>query len=371
MHGSLDLPAPGTEVTSGPLRVAGWAFDEAGPLEGALIVVGDAAPRRVHLGVWRSDVGDAFPSVPHAGASGFQCDVELRGIAPGALPISLLVKTAVGGWQQVASVEVRAAHSSPLGGGARPRAAFTIVQNEPVMLPLWLQYYSRFFDQDDLYVLDHDGTDGSVETVSGRCRVIPIHRSTSFDHRWLRSTVEAFQTFLLRSYEVVLFAEVDEFLVADPRLYSGLDQYIERLDRAAARCVGFNVVHQSDELPLRFDRPILAQRRYWHASLDYSKRLLSRIPLRWSEGFHDEYDAPEDPPDSSLMLVHLHRVDYDWCLERHRATAARNWNEADAIRGDGAQNRIAEPEQFEQWFRNGLDLDSPRELIPEHLRAVL
>ena len=356
MHGSLDLPAPGTEVTSGPLRVAGWAFDEAGPLEGALIVVGDAAPRRVHLGVWRSDVGDAFPSVPHAGASGFQCDVELRGIAPGALPISLLVKTAVGGWQRVASVEVRAA-PSPLGGGARPRAAFTIVQNEPVMLPLWLEYYSRFFDPDDLYVLDHDGTDGSVETVSGRCRVIPIHRSTSFDHRWLRSTVEAFQTFLLRSYEVVLFAEVDEFLVADPRLYSGLDQYIERLDRAAARCVGFNVVHQSDELPLRFDRPILAQRRYWHASLDYSKRLLSRIPLRWSEGFHDEYDAPEDDVFTEELIETF--IDY------------KRKNEADAIRGDGAQNRIAEPEQFEQWFRNGPDLDSPRELIPEHLRAVL
>jgi glycosyl transferase family 2 len=371
VHASIDLPASGAEVTTGSLRIAGWAFDELGPLRGALIVVGDAAPRRVDLGLWRSDVGEAFSSVPHAGASGFRCNIELRALTPGPLPITLLVETAAGGWEQAASVEVSATASSRLEGGPRPRAAFTIVQNEPVMLPLWLAYYGRFFDPDDLYVLDHDGTDESVEAVKDRCRVVPVHRSTSFDHRWLRSTVEAFQAFLLRSYDVVLFAEADEFLIADPREYSGLDQYIERLDRAAARCVGFNVVHQADEAPLRFDDAILAQRRYWHASLDYSKRLLSRVPLRWSEGFHEEYDAPDDPPDSSLLLVHLHRVDYDWCLDRHRATAARNWNEPDAIRGDGAQNRIAAPEQFEHWFRQGADLDSPRELIPEHLRAVL
>jgi hypothetical protein len=353
------------------LRIAGWVFDELEPLQGALIVVGDAAPRRVGLGLWRSDVGEAFSSVPHAGASGFRCDIELRALTPGPLPITLLVETAAGGWEQAASVEVSVTASFPLEGGPRPRAVFTIVQNERVMLPLWLAYYGRFFDPDDLYVLNHDGTDESVESVKDRCRVVPVHRSTSFDHRWLRSTVEAFQAFLLRSYDVVLFAEADEFLIADPRQYSGLDQYIEQLDRAAARCVGFNVVHQADEAPLRFDEPILTQRRYWHASLDYSKRLLSRVPLRWSEGFHEEYDAPDDPPDSSLFLVHLHRVDYDWCLDRHRATAARNWNEPDAIRGEGAQNRIAAPEQFEHWFREGPDLDSPRELIPEHLRAVL
>ncbi len=71
------------------------------------------------------------------------------------------------------------------------------------------------------------------------------------------------------------------------------------------------------------------------------------------------------------MLIHLHRVDYDWCLERHRRSAARDWNAADRDGGAGAQNRIAEEQAFEEWFRRGPDLDSPPELIPAHIRGVL
>jgi hypothetical protein len=200
--------------------------------------------------------------------------------------------------------------------------------------------------------------------------VVPVHRQT-YDHDWLRSIVESFQAFLLRSYDTVLFTDSDEFVLADPSRYSGLDDYIAKLTRPAARCTGFNVVQQPDEPPLRFDAPLLAQRRRWHASLLYSKRLLSRIPLRWSEGFHLEYSAPDDSPDPELLLVHLHRVDYDTCLARHRMAFARDWKEADLLQGLGAQNRIIEPDEFEEWFRHGPELDTPSELIPEHIRSLL
>src|SRR2546425_12855184 len=36
------------------------------------------------------------------------------------------------------------------------RAVLTMVHNEPVFLPIWLRYHSRFFGADDIYVLDHD-----------------------------------------------------------------------------------------------------------------------------------------------------------------------------------------------------------------------
>ena len=103
----------------------------------------------------------------------------------------------------------------------RRRAAFTIVQNEPVFLPLWLQYYGRYFDRSDLYVLDHGTTDASTNEINSSCNVLRVHREKSFDHAWLRSTVATFQAFLLQSYERVLFAEADEFIVADPCSYSG------------------------------------------------------------------------------------------------------------------------------------------------------
>lgn len=370
VRGAIDIPVQGAEVEPSALRIEGWALDDVAPLKRAIVVTGDGPGVRAALGIRRSDVADAFPEVPHALRSGLHCDLDIRAAGAGPLLLSLLVQRHDGGWHEAASTQINVAAWSARHG-QRPRAAFTIVKDEPVMLPLWLDYYGRYFGPEDLYVLDHDSTDGSTDAVSDRCQVIPIHREIAFDHRWLRDTVEAFQSFLLRSYETVVFAEVDEFLVADPRFYRGLGDYIDKLNVPAARCAGFNVIHQPDEPALRFDAPILAQRALWHASLRYSKRLLARVPLRWTEGFHEELSAPDDPPDPNLILVHLHRVDYEWCLRRHRASAARRWSEADIARGDGAQNRIADPAVFEEWFRAGPDLDAPPEFIPAHIREVL
>lgn len=254
----------------------------------------------------------------------------------------------------------------------RRRAAFTVVQNEPVFLPLWLAYYGRHFDAADLYVLDHDSTDGSTDRIGARANRVRVHRDKSFDHAWLNGTVTAFHAFLLRSYEHVLFAEADEIVAADPALYSGLGDYIDRCLERVVRCTGFEVVHYPDEEPaLRFDQPILAQRRYWHASRLYCKPLLSAVPIVWSLGFHEAPDLPDLRPDPSLFLVHLHRIDYGSCVARHRATAARNWNEADVQAGHGLQNRFVEGEEaFKKWFVHGLD-NGPRERIPEYLKALL
>ena len=254
----------------------------------------------------------------------------------------------------------------------RKCAAFTIVQNEPVFLPLWLRYYGRYFDRTDLYVLDHNSDDGSTAGPWAHCNLLRVHRDKSFDHAWLNGTVAAFQAFLLRSYERVLFAESDEIVAADPAHYAGLDDYIERCHDPVTRCTGFEVVHYPDEeSALRFDRPILAQRRYWHASRMYCKPLLSSVPMSWSLGFHEAPGFPDLQPDPSLLLLHLHRVDYDACVAHHRATAARNWNEHDVQAGNGSQNRLVEGDDaFKTWFFRGSD-NGGRELIPEHLKMLL
>ncbi len=368
----IDEPVAHASVARGELRVSGWVLDEAGLLEAALLVVNDGPGVRLRLGgVWRPDVGEAHPSVAHASSSGFEGTVDVGAVDGETARIALLVRPCDGAWREAAVVEVRIATASRERDGARPRAAFTIVHDEAAMLPLWLDYYGRHFDADDLYVLDHDSTDGSTAGLAGCCHVVPVHREAAFDHRWLKSAIEQFQAFLLRSYDAVLFSDVDEIVLADPRRYAGLGAYIAALSRPAARCSGFNVAHQPGEPPLRFDAPLLAQRRYWHASHMYSKRLLSTIPLRWSCGFHQEHNAPDDPPDPELLLVHLHRIDHDTTLARHRAAVARDWSKFDLANGYGAQNRIAETGEFEEWFYRGADLDSPRELIPEHIRSLL
>jgi hypothetical protein len=253
----------------------------------------------------------------------------------------------------------------------RARAAFTIVQNEAVFLPIWLRYYRRYFDRSDLYVLDHASDDGSTANIGEHCIPLRVHRDKSFDHAWLKGTVSAFQAFLLRSYERVLFAEADEFVVADPTIYAGLGDYNGRCRAPLACCTGFEVVHYPDEEPpLRFDRPILAQRKYWHPSRDYSKPLLASVPTSWCIGFHRSLDCPDLQPDRHLFLVHLHRVDYGTCAARHRATAARDWNEEDVRRGRGFQNRLVEGDAaFEKWYFG--EGNTSRKHIPDRLRSVL
>lgn len=251
-------------------------------------------------------------------------------------------------------------------------AAFTIVQNESWFLPIWLQYYSRSFSRGNLYVLDHDSTDGCTSAIADRCTPIQVHRDRSFDHTWLSQTVSAFQRFLLQSYERVLFVEVDEVVVPEPAFYSDLADYIARCRVPLARCTGFEVVHYRDEEPaIRLDAPLLAQRHYWHASELYSKPLLASEPVTWVRGFHEATSHPGVAPDPHLFLVHLHRLDYDACVARHRKSAAAQWNERDLAEGHGIQNRLTEEDAaFQTWFYRGID-NSGRVGIPPRLKALL
>ena len=63
------------------------------------------------------------------------------------------------------------------------RALVTMVHNEPVFLPIWLRYYSRFFAPDDIYVLDNDTHATARPTGDGFVR-IPVdarHRRPHLD----------------------------------------------------------------------------------------------------------------------------------------------------------------------------------------------
>ena len=251
------------------------------------------------------------------------------------------------------------------------RAAFTIVQNEPVFLPLWLDYYARHFDPEDMYVLDHDSTDGSTRNLGGRCHVVPIHKSPCNDHHWLKSTVEMFQAFLLQSYQTVLFAEADEIIVADPSSYVGLGEYIDRMTGPAARCTGLNVIHAEGEPALDFSQPVMAQRGSWFPSPFFDKTLISRVPLKWVTGFHAAENMPDLKPDPALVLVHLHRVDYGTCQARHRTRALQKWNARDVELGLGRHNRIFEDAEFREWFYHGDQLKhAPPVGIPQKWRGV-
>ena len=235
---------------------------------------------------------------------------------------------------------------------------FTIVQNESAFLPIWSRYYQRHLAACDLFVLDHDSTDQKTIDTAARLNRIPVHRSESFDHHWLRDVVERFQAFLLESYDLVLFTEVDEIVAADPRSWpQGLGAFLEHKPIPATgyvRCTGYDIVHQPQdgEPALDWGRPLLKQRSCCRRSERYSKPLLGERPLPWSLGFHRLRPRKKKlpAPDSELLLLHLHRIDYDTCRDKTLENAARHWSPRDVEDGLGYQNRIVDQTQFEHWF---------------------
>jgi hypothetical protein len=242
----------------------------------------------------------------------------------------------------------RRAHYAKRSAPNRPRlrAIITMVHNEPVFLPIWLGYYSRFFAPEDIYVLDNETTDGSTER-DGFVR-IPVAHDT-VDHTWMVRTIEKLQHELLTRYDVVVVTDVDEIIAPVPGTGS-LATYLDRFDEEFVNCLGYELLHvQAQEPPLRLDQPILDQRRHWFFNGGYDKPALATTPMRWRPGFHGRADFAYNL-DPDLRLVHLHRMDYGICLERHRTRRRRPWAELDAREGWAIHNRYVEEPDFTRWF---------------------
>jgi hypothetical protein len=230
--------------------------------------------------------------------------------------------------------------------GGKRRAVLTIVRDEPVFFPIWLRYYSRFFGPEDIYVLDHETCDGSTDG-EGFVR-IPVTHDT-VDHTWMVRTIEEHQHRLLEDYDLVLVSDVDEIVVPSPEV-GGLDVYLDDFQEIYVNCLGYELIHMVDrEGPFDPAEKVLDQRGYWFANQIYDKPAVASMPMRWAPGFHHT-EKVRLRPDPDLRLVHLHRMDYEICLERHRYRDRARWNELDVGAGWASHNRITDDVEFARWF---------------------
>jgi Glycosyl transferase family 2 len=253
-------------------------------------------------------------------------------------------------WRELRAWE-RRARAKARGGrppARRTRAIITIVHNESVFLPIWLRYYSRFFGADDIYVLDNESTDGSTDR-GGFVR-IPVEHD-KVDHVWMLETMQDLQHELLDRYDLVVVTDVDEIIAPVPEL-SSLGRYLDHFDAEYMNCLGYELLHMKDlELPLDLSSPILGQRRFWFANAGYNKPAVATIPMEWAPGFHVRADL-QASIDPDLRLIHLHRMDYEICRERHRVRRRKAWAGEDEERSWAVHNKLAEGAEFEEWFYN-------------------
>ncbi len=195
-------------------------------------------------------------------------------------------------------------------------AALTMVFNERHFLPLWLHHYGAVVGRENLYVVDDGSDDGSTHGL-GAVKVLRAKKSL-LDEEQRAARISAIQGELLTRYDAVIFSDVDELLVADPALKLSLADYIASRVDGVATATGLNVqFSRHHEAPLKGGVPLFRQRHFVQFDDAYCKTLVSRIPLRWTPGFHNCSAAPDLRSD--LFLFHLRSVDPGITLDKLRS----------------------------------------------------
>lgn len=194
-------------------------------------------------------------------------------------------------------------------------AVITMTRDEAAMLPRWVGYYGSQVGNDNLFVIDDNSVDGSTDQLP--CTVLRLPPGP-WKANWMQTRIDLVNSLsrgLLSCFDVVVFTDVDEFLVPDPRRHSGLRAFLQaRADSDVVGALALNVLHDpGGEAPLEEDRPVLAQRRLVAFAPGMCKPLVKRRPAPWLQGFHG-IKAPY-VIDPELLLLHLKYADAEALAE--------------------------------------------------------
>ena len=235
-------------------------------------------------------------------------------------------------------------------------AAFTMVYNEPIFLPLWFRHYGSHLGPENLFVVDHGSTDSSVKE-SGARNVIHLPRD-DFDENVRLNFVASFQNALLQYYDIVIFADVDEMIVPHPEKFSDLIDYAGARCENFVTCMGLDVVHFPNR-ESEFDPmvPVLCQRGHVRFNAEYCKPLISEVPLNWTTGFHACEFAPRLDPD--LYLFHLKLFDRDIALNNLHKSRAVSLSKHALSEGQALQWQLEDDVFLDTYWPGSLEEASP------------
>jgi reversibly glycosylated polypeptide/UDP-arabinopyranose mutase len=247
-------------------------------------------------------------------------------------------------------------------------ALFTIIRNDTEMLRIWLRYYTKHFEEGDIYIFHHREGQNNIDPLSKPSLQNELEEQESltilsnyrekhkinvfnvFDdnagfplYLFIQIANNAQRRLLRYGYKCVLLTDVDEMLIADPDLHpKGLKDYLHyfvhnRTDVLNTRARGYMLAHISEsetgnihdksvsasyiEPPLDWSAPLLTQRHYWAPQAQYNKPCLSKVPTRHKPGFHNYYVPQSVGVDNNLFLLHLRDMDFQYCTQRERRKA--------------------------------------------------
>lgn len=189
-------------------------------------------------------------------------------------------------------------------------AAITMVRNESLMLPRWIEHYAKQLGgYGHLLVLDDNSDDGCTDDLPCPTIKIPpfIHRP--FEPARL-GMISHFASGLLESYDAVLFTDADEFLLADPDRFDSLPDLVRaKKDTKVFGAMGLNVTQDvTSEPELDPALPILAQRKYAKFISLMCKPAIKKVHHQWTASSHGLKKQPWSV-DPDLYMFHAKFAD--------------------------------------------------------------
>lgn len=189
-------------------------------------------------------------------------------------------------------------------------AAITMARDEGPMLRRWVDHYVREVGAENVLVVDDHTADGSTDDLPCPVIRIPYLRKRAFEPSRM-GVVSGLAAGLLEAYDAVLFADADEFVVADPDRFETLRHFVAaRAGRPAIGVLGLNVVHDVErEAPLDYDQPFLGQRTLAKFLPLMCKPSLKFVPAPWALASHAIKCPFEVDPE--LWMFHMKFADRD------------------------------------------------------------
>jgi Glycosyl transferase family 2 len=227
--------------------------------------------------------------------------------------------------------------------------AMTMAYNEGTMLRRWLNHYGQHLGFQSLLIIDHGSDDGSTADIGAASRIRLPRDDAGYDEGLRTDFVNGLQVALLKFCDVVLYVDCDEFLIPDPRKFANLAEYLARTDVDCVRAIGLDVIHnRRDEPAIDGEGAVFEHRGYCKFMLGSCKPAITRVPLRWTVGFHSCNVTAKVDPD--LFLIHLKYADYQSAMERAEMTRNLKWSDRTFDAGWSKRHRASGEELTRVFF---------------------
>ena len=204
---------------------------------------------------------------------------------------------------------------------------FTQANRCNIFLDIWLNYYSKIINQNNMYIYYENKFGQNIEEylkIRNFNEVNIIHVDTIISLNYFNVV----QRELLKDADVLLYADPDEIIFAED-----LANILETFNASYLTTTGFEIIHNINlELPYNADKSVMQQRSFGIYSDAYNKPLILKQPLKWScTGKHSK--NIEMNLVDGLYLIHLCRFDFDTLLslniqnkQRYEANQLKCWH---------------------------------------------